>query len=280
VILSSRGPAFIQDAGSALRSADAFDSGGAQSRPGAVSGLTDVAVMDGGWRASAGAWIASLGEEGDFTRRYVTDAAMVARIEGRAFDAALDVGCGEGRFCRILRQLGIAVTGVDPTPRLIDEAVRRDPSGDYRIGHAEALEFPDAGFDLVVSYLTLIDIPGLEEAISEMARVLAPGGALLIANLASFSTAGVETGWDEAGDGTGLHFVVDRYLEERAIQVEWEGIRIVNWHRPLSRYLGLLLEQGLRLVHFAEPRASGPNPEEIRDYERAPWAYVMEWRKD
>jgi SAM-dependent methyltransferase len=236
--------------------------------------------MNGGWMSSAGAWIASLGDEGDFTRRYVTDPVMVARIEGRAFRAALDVGCGEGRFCRILRQLGIAAIGVDPTPRLIDEAVRRDPSGDYRIGRAEALEFPDARFDLVVSYLTLIDIPGLEEAIAEMARVLAPGGTLLIANLTSFSTAGAETGWTTAADGTRLHFALDRYLEERAIQVEWEGIRIVNWHRPLSRYLGLLLEQGLRLVHFAEPGASGPNPEEITDYQRVPWVYVMEWRKD
>ena len=237
-------------------------------------------MENGGWSDSAAAWIAALGDEGDFTRRYVTDPAMVARIEGRAFGVALDVGCGEGRFCRILRRLGVAATGVDPTPRLIAEARRRDPAGDYRIGRAEALEFPDGGFDLVVSYLTLIDIPGLEEAVSEMARVLAPGGTLLIANLASFSTAGAETGWIAAPDGTRLHFAVDRYLEERAVEVEWEGIRIVNWHRPLSRYLELLLEQELRLVHFAEPRASGPEPEEIADYERAPWAYVMEWRKD
>jgi SAM-dependent methyltransferase len=239
-----------------------------------------VAVTGRGWRASAGAWIASLGDEGDFTRQYVTDSAMVARIEGRAFRAALDVGCGEGRFCRILHGLGVAATGVDPTPRLIEEAVRREPSGHYRIGRAEALDFPSAAFDLVVSYLTLIDIPGLEEALSEMVRVLAPGGTLLIANLASFTTAGAEVGWTKAADGSRLHFALDRYLEERAIEVEWEGIRIVNWHRPLSRYLGLLLEQGLRLVHFAEPRASGPDPQEILDYERVPWAYVMEWRKD
>ena len=191
-------------------------------------------IVDGGWEQSAEAWIASLGGEGDFTRRYVTDPAMVARIEGRAFRAALDVGCGEGRFCRILRGLGVAATGVDPTPRMIEEAIRRDPTGDYRIGRAEALEFPDAGFDLVVSYLALIDIPGLEEAVAEMARVLAPGGTLLIANLASFSSAGAETGWITDANGRRLHFAVDRYLEERAIPVEWDGIRIVNWHRPLS----------------------------------------------
>src|SRR3954447_12972017 len=146
--------------------------------------------MNGGWSESAGAWIASLGDEGDFTRRYVTDPAMIARVEGRGFRAALDVGCGEGRFCRMLGQLGVAATGVDPTPRLIDEAVRRDPAGDYRIGRAEMLEFADARFDLVVSYLTLIDIPDIEQAVAEMERVLAPGGTLLIANLTSFTTAG------------------------------------------------------------------------------------------
>ena len=131
-----------------------------------------------------------------------------------------------------------------------------------------------------MSYLTLIDIAGLEQAVSEMARVLAPGGTLLIANLTSFTTAGMETGWAEAADGTRLHFTLDRYLEERAVEVEWDGIRIVNWHRPLSRYLGLLLEQGLRLVHFAEPGASGPDLQEIAEYERVPWVYVMEWQKD
>ena len=57
---------------------------------------------DGGWTSSADAWIASMGEHGDDGRRYVLDPALLARIEGRAFQSALDVGCGEGRFSRIL----------------------------------------------------------------------------------------------------------------------------------------------------------------------------------
>jgi SAM-dependent methyltransferase len=237
-------------------------------------------MMDGSWPDSVQAWIAWLGDDGDFTRKHVTDPAMLARIEERDFRVALDVGCGEGRFCRILRHLGIATTGVDPTSGLIAEAVRRDPAGDYRIGSAEALDFAHDAFDLVVSYLALIDIPGLQDAIAEMARVLAPGGTLLIANLASFSTAGAETGWIEDADGTRLHFPVDRYLEERAVPVAWAGIRIVNWHRPLGTYMRLLLKQRLRLVSFDEPRPVGGDPREVADYERAPWAYIMEWRKD
>ena len=236
--------------------------------------------MNGGWRESAGAWIASLGDEGDFTRRYVTDPAMVARIEGRAFRAALDVGCGEGRFCRILRQLGIAATGVDPTPRLIDEAVRRDPSGDYRIGRAEALGFPDAGFDLVVSYLTLIDIPGLEEAVPEMARVLAPGGTLLIANLASFSTAGAETGWTAAADGTRLHFASTGIWRNAPSRWSGKGSGSSTGIDRSAATSGCCWSRGCVSSISPSPERPVPIAEEITDYERAPWAYVMEWRKD
>lgn len=68
-----------------------------------------------GWDLSAQAWIDNMGEEGDFGRRCVLDAPMIARIRDRGFRTALDVGCGEGRFCRILRGLGIAPVGIDPT---------------------------------------------------------------------------------------------------------------------------------------------------------------------
>lgn len=236
-------------------------------------------MSSSGWDESAEAWIAAQGEHGDFTRRFVCDPAMLARIEGRGFRRALDIGCGEGRFCRILNGLGIAATGVDPTAALIGEARRRDPGGDYRIGNAEALALPDGAFDLVVSYLALIDIVDLAAAIGEMARMLTPGGTLLIANLTSFNTAGAEWGWIKDASGAKRHYPIDDYLTERSTSVGWKGIRIVNWHRPLSRYMTLLIEQGLRLTHFVEPYPTGGDAGEIVEYARAPYAFVMEWRK-
>jgi SAM-dependent methyltransferase len=236
--------------------------------------------MDGGWDESAAAWIAAQGDGGDFTRRYVTDPVMLASIRARGVGRALDIGCGEGRFCRMMRAEGIAAIGIDPTAEFIAEACRRDPAGDYRVGRAEALDFADGAFDLVVSYLALIDIPDVAAAITEMARVLAPGGTLLIVNLASFATACADRGWVKDWRGAKLHFPVDHYLEERAVTVAWGGIRVINRHRPLSTYMGLLLGQGLRLTQFVEPRPIGGDPRQAADYERAPWAYVMEWRKD
>jgi SAM-dependent methyltransferase len=231
------------------------------------------------WDDSAAAWIAGLGGRGDWSREWVVDPAMLPHIQDRGFGEALDVGCGEGRFCRLMRQAGIKAVGIDPTAALIEEARRRDPSGRYEIGRAEELPFASGRFDLVVSYLSLIDIPDFRAAIAEMNRVLKPGGVVLIANLASFVTAGSGTGWVKDAEGRRSYFPVDRYLDEYSQPVSWAGISIINWHRPLSAYMTALLDAGLILRTFEEPSAVGGDPDRAAFQRRIPWFVVMEWRK-
>lgn len=235
--------------------------------------------MGTGWEQSAQAWIASMGERGDWGREHVLDPVMLGRVQGRRFRRALDVGCGEGRFCRMLQAAGIAATGIDPTRELIEHAKKRDPSGDYQLARAEALPFEAASFDLVVSYLTLIDIADFRTALGEMSRVLQPGGSLLIANLTSFTSACATQGWIRDRDGRRVHYPVDRYLDEFSDWVDWDGIRIVNWHRPLGAYMAALLGNGLELTFFAEPEPASGEPSRQAVYRRAPWFLVMEWRR-
>ena len=236
--------------------------------------------MSNGWEESAEAWVASQGETGDFGRQWVMDAPMMARVGMKPYRRALDVGCGEGRFCRMMQDRGVQTVGIDPAKGLIARARELDPTGDYRVEAAEVLGFEDGAFDLVVSYLSLIDIPDVTAAIREMARVLAPGGTLLIANLASYNSAADanDLGWLTLQDGRKAH-AMDHYLEERVGWIGWKGIRIQNWHRPLSTYMTLLLDAGLRLTHFAEPRAHGGDPARQAHYDRAPWFMLMEWSK-
>lgn len=236
-------------------------------------------MSDDGWKTSAKAWIADMGERGDYGRRFVLDAPMIARLQRLEGGKALDIGCGEGRFCRILRAEGFDPTGLDPTAELLEAARARDPRGAYVDGRAEELGFADASFDLVVSCLSLIDIAAAERAIAEMARVLKPGGTLLVANLTSFSTARANDGWQRNLLGHPKHFAIDRYLEVRAKWEEWRGIRIINWHRPLKDYMQWFLGQGLILTHFDEPAPTGGDPSRADRYRRAPWYVIMEWRK-
>ncbi len=236
--------------------------------------------MDNGWETSAGAWIADLGDDGDFGRRYVLDPVMRARVRASRAAHALDVGCGEGRFCRMLRDDGVAATGLDPTAALIETAKHRDRAGRYVRGAAETLPFAAASFDLVVSYLSLIDIADIDAAIPEMARVLAPGGTLLVANLTSFNTSCADRGWVTGARGERLHYPIDAYLDDRAMWVEWRGIRIVNHHRPMRRYMRAFLDAGLQLTFFDEPDPiAATAPARARAYRRVPWFLVMEWRR-
>lgn len=115
---------------------------------------------------------------------------------------------------------------------------------------------PEEGFDLVVSCLRLIDIPDIDRAIPRMAAALRPGGTLLIANLNSFNTAG---DWVEDSQGERT-FPIDHYMEDRAKVSAWRGIRILNWHRPFSRYMQLLLGQGLLLPVPVAPWPARPLP--------------------
>lgn len=242
--------------------------------------LKSKSTVNTGWERSARAWIADMGEKGDFGRRYVLDPVMLELALRRTTKSALDIGCGEGRFCRMLNTRNVLTTGLEPTPTLLATARERDPYGAYIEGFAEALPFKDSTFDLVVSYLSLIDVPDVRAAIPEMARVLSPGGRLLVANLSSFNTAAAELGWVKDANGKKRHFALDNYSDERAAWIEYRNIRVLNFHRPLSVYMQLLLQQGLQLTHFAEPLPSSDAPgQEAEDYRRAPWFCVMEWQK-
>ncbi len=144
--------------------------------------------MQSDWDASAEAWIESLKTGGDFSRVAVLDRPMLAAVHASGARRVLDVGCGGGRFCRMISETVPQVVGLDPTARLLSEA-RKLGGAQYAQGRAEDMPFEDRDFDMVVSYLSLIDIPDNAAAIAEMARVVRPGGYVLIANLNSWVTA-------------------------------------------------------------------------------------------
>ena len=234
---------------------------------------------DNGWSKSAGPWL-RLMEQGDPNRVLLLDEVMLGLcgdVQGRD---VLDVGCGEGRFCRMLAARGARTVGVDPTVELIAEARRLQPGGSFHEAGGEALPLPDASMDLVVSYVALVDIPDYRAAIREMARVLRPGGRCVVANLNSFSTASTLY-WARDEEGHKLHWTMDNYMVSRTVSAAWAGMSIVNWHRPLSAYLQAFIGAGLTLEHFDEPMPKGgviAKYPAMQDFRRLPHFCTMVWR--
>jgi ubiquinone/menaquinone biosynthesis C-methylase UbiE len=111
----------------------------------------------------------------------------LARIESG--ESVLDVGCGTGTLAIAAKQqIGPkgSVYGIDASPEMVDRATRKARKAGVEVlfknAGAEALPFPDAQFDVVLSTVMLHHLPknGRRQCAAEIRRVLKPGGRVLV----------------------------------------------------------------------------------------------------
>jgi SAM-dependent methyltransferase len=96
---------------------------------------------------------------------------------------ALDAACGTGRHAGYLSLRGHRVIGVDSSPEMLDRARTRVPAADLRSGDLRRLPVDDGQVDLVLCALALVHPPDLMAPMAEFARVLRPGGHLVISDV-------------------------------------------------------------------------------------------------
>ncbi len=106
--------------------------------------------------------------------------ADFARFEASRGLRVLEIGVGLGADHQRFAEAGARLTGIDLTERAVEHTRRRlslfELSSNLSVGDAEALDFPDASFDVVYSWGVLHHSPDTPRAIDEVRRVLKPGG--------------------------------------------------------------------------------------------------------
>jgi SAM-dependent methyltransferase len=108
-----------------------------------------------------------------------------------------DMGCGPGHVARFLRDAGVDVFGLDLSPRMLAQARALNPGMRFREGNMLALDLPNCGLAGISAFYAIVNIPeaSLPQAFGEMARVLEPGGRLLISFHAGNETLQPDNLW-------------------------------------------------------------------------------------
>jgi ubiquinone/menaquinone biosynthesis C-methylase UbiE len=152
-------------------------------------------------------------------------------------DAVLDVGCGTGTLAmNVARHVGRAgrVAGIDPGTEQISrarsKAARHHLSIEFQIGVIEQLPFPDQTFDVVLSTLMMhhLPVPLKRQGLAEIARVLKPGGRLVIADFTRKQERQGRAAHFHAG-GSNMHDLAAMVTDAGFELVEMEEIQALSF---------------------------------------------------
>ncbi len=209
--------------------------------------------------------------------------ALLPDLEGKR---VVDLGCGFGWFARWARQRGAAhVLGLDLSHNMLAQAKAstEDADIDYRIADLEALELPEAAFELAYSSLAFHYVADFARLMRTVRRAIAQRGQLVFNIEHPIYMAAAHPKWVLDADRRKT-WPVNGYAREGVRTTNWLAKGVVKYHRTLATTLNTLLDTGFtirRIVEFA-PTAEqiAAAPELAEEMERPMMLIVAAQRTD
>ena len=178
----------------------------------------------------------------------------------------LDAACGPGLYASEVSSRGAEVTGFDISPRMVELASKRVPSGSFRVHNlADPLHWlPSGSVDLALCALALEHVDDRVAALSELRRVLRPNGALVISQQHPTGT------WLRHGGS---------YFDVRVIREQWKrDWSVAYWVMPLHVLCEEIFQAGFLIERLIEPRplpaAEQVDPGEYAELSREPRGFI------
>ncbi|MFI5205838.1 MAG: class I SAM-dependent methyltransferase, partial [Candidatus Paceibacterales bacterium] len=214
------------------------------------------------WGKVAG-WYNKLLEEGDDTyQEKLIKPNLMRLLAVKPGEQVLDVGCGQGYFARAVADAGANVVGVDVGGELIRLAKEQGSVNEtYLVMSAEKMSgLANNRFDAAICVLALQNIKNLQNAISEITRVLKPNGrCILVVNHPAFRIPNASSwGYDEKANIQ--HRNISKYLSEVSQKVDMtQGVKdpknkkfTFSFHHPLQVYFKAFAKAGLVVSRLEE----------------------------
>ncbi len=184
----------------------------------------------------------------------------------------LDIACGEGYFTRAYHNEGVRTYGSDISSELIHIARTKSKEVTYFVAPAEDLSFADDElYDAASLILAIQNIKGLDETVSEVARILKTGGRfLLVMNHPSFRIPH-QSNWQHDEKTKTLYRRLSQYMSESTSFIDMnpgrqgseKQVTTVSYHRPLQQYVKAFAKHGLcieKLEEWISDKKSQPGP--------------------
>ncbi|NLW17365.1 MAG: class I SAM-dependent methyltransferase [Firmicutes bacterium] len=204
---------------------------------------------------------------------------MLPNFQGKR---VLDLGCGFGWHCRYAVEQGAQhVLGIDISENMLREARARtsSPRIEYRQMPIEAIDFPAASFDVVISSLVFHYLPSFEAICHKVNHCLVAGGHFVFSVEHPIFTARGDQQWHYDASGVPLHWPVDNYFTEGPRQAVFLGHEVTKYHRTLTTYENTLLDSGFELTRLVEPQPAPHLLDSMRDELRRPMMLLIAARK-
>ncbi|HTY13275.1 MAG TPA: class I SAM-dependent methyltransferase [Candidatus Omnitrophota bacterium] len=211
-----------------------------------------------GWNEVAEWYDGLVGDEGSDYHRNVIIPGALRMLAPQKGEKVLDVACGQGVFSRKLAEAGAEVVGIDASKRLIDSAKKRSPDIKYAVVNAASMKlFQDGTFDSAASIMALQNIDPIAPVLSEISRVLKPGGRFLFVTLHPCFRVPRNSHWGFDHKKDTQYRRVDRYMSQIKVPIRmhpgYAPDQITyTYHRPLSEYFKVLRSCGLAVIDLEE----------------------------